>query len=245
MEWQDTGIIISVRKHGELSTIVDVLTEKHGRHAGMVRGGASRRLAPILQPGTQVAVEWNARLEDHLGTYRLEPTQSRSAILSDRLALSAMGSIFSLVNFAFPERLPFKALYQGTVELLDAMNASHSWLSAYAVWELAVLDALGYGLDLTSCAATGVTQDLIYVSPKSGRSVSRRAGADWADRMLPLPTFLRNGYTSSDANEILNALRTTGYFLEKRLAPALGNRPLPQARARFITVLTKTAQKGG
>lgn len=244
MEWQGTGVIISVRKHGETSTIVDVLTESHGRHAGMVRGGAGRKLAPILQPGTQVDVEWRARLEEHLGNYTLEPIQSRASILSDRLALSAMGSVCSLVNFAFPERLSMPRLYQTTIALFDQMAQGRAWLSDYALWEYAMLEELGYGLDLSSCAATGVQQDLIYVSPKSGRAVSAAAGAKWADRMLPLPRFLRAETVSKEASEVLDALKTTGYFLERRLAPALGNRPLPNARARFLDVLTKTVAKG-
>lgn len=244
MEWQGTGVIISVRKHGETSTIVDVLTESHGRHAGLVRGGAGRKLAPILQPGTQVDVEWRARLEEHLGNYNIEPIQSRAAILSDRLALSAMGSICALVNFAFPERLALPRLYVATINLFDQMAAGRAWLSDYALWEYAVLEELGYGLDLDSCAATGVMQDLIYVSPKSGRAVSREAGAKWADRMLPLPRFLRAQTASKEASEVLDALKTTGYFLERRLAPALGNRPLPDARGRFLSVLTKTVMKG-
>ena len=244
MEWQDTGTIISVRKHGETSTIVDVLTEDHGRHAGIVRGGASRKLAPVLQPGTQVDVEWRARLEEHLGSYIIEPTQSRATILSDRLALSAMGSVCGLVNFAVPERMPFPSLYQATINMLDQMATGGAWLSDYALWEYAVLEELGYGLDLNSCAATGVMQDLIYVSPKSGRAVSAAAGAEWANRMLPLPRFLRAQTASKEAAEVLDALKTTGYFLEQRLAPALGNRPLPDARARFLSVLTKTVKQG-
>lgn len=243
MEWQDTGTIISVRKHGENSTIVDVFTQTHGRHAGLVRGGAGRKLAPILQPGTQVDVEWRARLEDHLGTYNIEPIQSRATILSNRLALSAMGSVCALVNFAFPERMSLPRLYGVTINLFDQMASGGAWLSDYALWEYAVLEELGYGLDLESCAATGVQQDLIYVSPKSGRAVSRQAGADWADRMLPLPRFLRAQTATKEAAEVLDALKTTGYFLERRLAPALGNRPLPDARARFLAVLHKTSNK--
>ncbi len=243
MEWQGTGVIISVRKHGETSTIVDVLTESHGRHAGLVRGGAGRKLAPILQPGTQVDVEWRARLEDHLGNYTIEPVKSRTTILSDRLALSAMGSICALVNFTFPERLAMAQLYAVTVNLFDQMAEGEAWLPDYALWEYAVLEELGYGLDLDSCAATGVRQDLIYVSPKSGRAVSATAGADWADRMLPLPRFLRAQTATKEASEVLDALKTTGYFLAHRVAPALGNRPLPDARMRFLDVLTKTVKK--
>lgn len=244
MEWQGTGVIISVRKHGETSTIVDVLTESHGRHAGMVRGGAGRKLAPILQPGTQVEVEWRARLEEHLGNYTLEPIQSRATIMSDRLALAAMGSVCALVNFAFPERLAMPRLYHATIALFDQMAQGGAWLSDYALWEYAVLEELGYGLDLSSCAATGVQQDLIYVSPKSGRAVSASAGAKWADRMLPLPRFLRAETATKEASEVLDALKTTGYFMERRLAPALGNRPLPDARARFVAVVDKTVRRG-
>lgn len=239
MEWQDTGAIISVRKHGESATIVDILTEQHGRHAGIVRGGASRKKAPLLQPGTQVNAEWRARLAEHLGIYTLEPLKSRTSILSNRLGLAALSALCALVNFAFPERMAVPRLYRKTIDLLDRLATKDDWLSDYALWEYALLEELGYGLDLMRCVATGETEDLIYVSPKSGCAVSRGAGSKWADKMLPLPDFLKSQTSTENMKDIQDGLKTTGYFLEHRMLPGLGHRFLPEARHRFIEALSR------
>lgn len=239
MEWRDEGVILATRRHGETSVIIDVLTKAHGRHAGVVRGGASRKHSPVLQPGNQVELEWRARLEEHLGVYRVELMKSRSGIMSDRGRLAALSSICSLTSFALPERMELTLIYDQTLDLIERLNTDVPWSAGYALWELMMLEELGYGLDLTSCAATGGTQELIYVSPKSGRAVSRSAGEDYVDRMLPLPEFLQMEGIYPKINEVLEALKTTGYFLERWLAPALGNRPLPDARARLVRVLEK------
>ena len=220
MEWRDEGVILSARRHGETSVILDVLTKEHGRHAGVVRGGASRKQAPVLQPGNQVEVEWRARLEEHLGAFRVELLKSRSGIMADRGRLAALSSICALMGFAMPERMDLAQIYAQTVALIDGLNSDEPWAADYAAWELMMLEDLGYGLDLSSCAATGSTQDLIYVSPKSGRAVCRSAGADYAAKMLPLPEFLRLDGLRPDMREVLNGLKTTGYFLERWLAPA-------------------------
>ncbi|MCP5086970.1 MAG: DNA repair protein RecO [Rhodobacteraceae bacterium] len=243
MEWRDQGVVVAVRPHAETSAIIEVLTAEHGRHAGVVRGGVSRKMTPVLQPGNQVEVEWRARLEEHLGSYRVELLHSRSAVLADRQALAALGSVCALVCFAFPERMNLPDLYERTLVLVGDLATGRDWLQSYALWELAVLQDLGYGLDLSSCAATGRTQDLIYVSPKTGRAVSREGGADWADRLLPLPVFLRVGEGMTDMDDICAALKTTGFFLENGLAKALGNRPLPAARERFVAMLRRAAQR--
>ena len=243
MEWRDEGVILAARRHGETSVILDVLTKTHGRHAGVVRGGASRKQAPVLQPGNQIEVEWRARLEDHLGAYRAELLKSRSGIMADRGRLAALSSICALMTFAMPERMELTQIYDQTLALIEKLNSDEPWSSEYAVWELMILEELGYGLDLTSCAATGATQELIYVSPKSGRAVCRSAGEQYADRMLPLPEFLQMEGVEPAAKEVLRALKTTGYFLERWLAPALGNRPLPDARARLVQVLQKEVKR--
>ena len=138
-----------------------------------------------------------------------------------------------------PERMELTLIYDQTLDLIERLNTDVPWSAGYALWELMMLEELGYGLDLTSCAATGGTQELIYVSPKSGRAVCRSAGEDYADRMLPLPEFLQMDGIYPKINEVMKALKTTGYFLERWLAPALGNRPLPDARARLVRVLEK------
>ncbi len=238
MEWRDQGVVISVRKHGETSVILDVLTMAHGRHAGVVRGGVSRRLAPVLQPGNQISVEWHARLEEHLGSYRVELLRSRSRIMGDRGALAALASVCAMVGFGFPERMVFPDLYDSTTAVLDALEVGADWPRAYALWELQLLDELGYGLDLSCCAVTGQQDDLVFVSPRSGRAVSRTGAGNWAQKLLPLPAFLRDRGDASSA-QVLDALHTTGYFLERRLAAGLGKRSVPAARERLVSVLER------
>lgn len=239
MEWRDEGAVLSARRHGESSAIVEAFTEAHGRHAGVVRGGASRRMAPLLQPGAQLSLAWRARLEEHLGSYTVEPLKSRAAtIMADRLALAALNSVTALLSFALPEREPHPLLYRRSIALLDMLGDSPLWPLAYLRWEMALLDELGFGLDLSSCAATGQTEDLAYVSPKTGRAVSRPGAGEWADRLLPLPPCLLGAAPSGDA-DIVAGLLTTGHFLETRLAPALGDRPLPAPRRRFADAFAR------
>ncbi|HEY9040240.1 MAG TPA: DNA repair protein RecO [Roseovarius sp.] len=245
MEWRDQGILLSVRRHGESAAIIDVLTPTRGRHAGVVRGGASRRLAPILQPGAQLDLSWRARLEDHLGAFTVEPVRSRAAlVMDDRLALAGLNAVTSLLLFALPEREPHTALYHRTETLLDLMGARDVWPLAYLRWEMALLQEMGFGLDLSACAVRGArANDLSYVSPRSGRAVSRAGAGDWADRLLPLPPCMLGHGTAPD-DEIAEGLRTTGYFLHSRLAPELGNKPLPDARARFIARFDARTARG-
>ena len=238
MDWRDEGVVLAARRHGETSVILDVLTKEHGRHAGVVRGGASRKQAPVLQPGNQVEVEWRARLEEHLGSYRVELLKSRSGIMADRGRLAALGSVCALTTFALPERMELQLIYTQTIDLVELLQSDADWQIGYARWELMILEELGYGLDLRSCAATGGTQELIYVSPKTGRAVSSKGAGEWADRLLPLPDALKGQGHSSDT-DILEALSTTGYFLEQKVAIQQIGKPLPQARARFIDALTR------
>ncbi len=234
MEWRDQGVLLSVRRHGESSAIIDVFTEEHGRHSGVVRGGASRKMAPILQPGTQLDVAWRARLEDHIGSYTAEPIRSRSGhVLSDRLALAGLNSVVSLLGFCLPEREPQTSIYRRTIGVLDLLSEPEIWPLAYLRWEVGLLEDLGFGLDLSSCAVTGARDGLVYVSPKSGRAVSAEGAGDWAQRLLPLPPVLLRQGDAPD-QEIAQALETTGFFLREHLAPMVGNRPLPEARARFV-----------
>ncbi|MCG7624123.1 DNA repair protein RecO [Epibacterium sp. Ofav1-8] len=239
MDWRDHGILLTVRRHGESSALIEVFTEHHGRHAGLVRGGASRKMAPHLQPGAQLDLGWSARLEDHLGTYKAEPLRSRAALaMSGRLALAGLNAVCALLAFALPDREPHPDLYRRSEALLQLLDNADLWPLGYLRWELGLLEELGYGLDLTACAVTGATEGLAYVSPKTGRAVSAAGAGDWADRLLPLPPVMLGQGAAADS-EIVTALGTTGYFLETKLAPALGNRPLPQARGRFLDVLAR------
>lgn len=156
MDWRDQGALLSARKHGETSAIIEVFTAKHGRHAGVVRGGVSRKIAPILQPGAQLDVAWRARLEEHIGSFTVEPVKSRAAVLSDRMALAGgLNAICALLVFALPEREPpHPVLYRRTQAMLDLLTTNEAWPLAYLKWELALLEELGFGLDLSQCAVT-------------------------------------------------------------------------------------------
>lgn len=229
MDWRDEGILLTVRRHGESAAIIDVFTAEHGRHAGVVRGGASRRVAPLLQPGSQLSVEWRARLEEHIGTYQFDVKQSRAAaLMSNGDALAAMGSVASLLTAYVGEREAREGLFGATVALLDAICVRDDWIETYIGWELILMADLGFPLDLSRCAVTGAEDDLRWVSPKTGRAVSAAAGEPYADKLLPLPVFL--GGTEGGAAD---GLRLTGHFLKTWVAPSFGGHAAPDARARF------------
>lgn len=239
IEWRDEGVLLKVRKHGESSAIIEVFTPHYGRAAGIVRGGTSRKVAPLLQPGSQLDVIWKARLEEHLGTFTIEPIRSRAAlVMSDRLALAGLNAVTGLLSFALPEREPIPHLYQRSVQLMDLLGQGDVWPLAYLQWEIALLEELGFALDLSECAATGGKDELVYVSPRTGRAVSRSGAGDWADKLLPLPPIML-GQGDGDLGEIIQALSTTGHFLHNHVAPSLGDRPLPEARQRLIDVLNR------
>lgn len=232
MEWRDEGALLSVRGHGESAAIIEVFTAAHGRHAGVVPGGASRRISPLLQPGAQLDVTWRARLDEHIGTFVVEPLRSRAAILSDRAGLAALNAVCAILHLALPEREPHEDLYGTTIAFLDAVAAGGDWGFAYLHWELTLLDELGYGLDLTRCAVTGAVEGLAYVSPRTGRAVSVAGAGEWAEKLLPLPPCLRG----EGPEGLTEALGTTGHFLE-RLMRDHGDKPLPEARRRLLDLM--------
>lgn len=233
MDWVDEGLLLSSRPHGESAAIVEVLTAAHGRHLGVVRGGTGRKLAPVLQPGAQLMVTWRARLDQHIGSYAVEPLQSRAAaVLADPDRLAGLAALCALAAWALPEREPQPRLYPLTVALADAIAGGADWFGPYLRWERALLDETGFGLDLSACAVTGAATGLAHVSPRSGRAVTAAAGAPWADRLLPLPPALISD-APADRAAMAAGLRTTGHFLATVLAPALGDRPLPAARTRL------------
>jgi DNA repair protein RecO (recombination protein O) len=237
MDWRDQGTVLALRGHGESSAIIEVFTAEHGRHAGVVRGGASRRMAAHLQPGALVEVVWRARLEDHLGAFSVEPLRSRAAVMADGAALAGLNAACALLVFALPERAPHPELHAASEPLFDALAAlAPDWTLAYLRWELALLETLGLGLDLGRCAVTGQHDDLLYVSPRTGRAVSRAGAGEWADRLLPLPSFLL-GQGPATAQDLLSALALTGFFLDHRLARGLLGKPLPEARRRLAEIL--------
>lgn len=239
MDWRDEGILLNVRRHGESSAIIDVFTAEHGRHAGIVRGGTSRKIAPILQPGAQLDVRWRARLADHLGSYTVEPIRSRAAnAMQDRMALAGLNAVTGLLGFALPERAPAPALYARSMALLDLLGRGDFWALAYLQFEMALLDECGMSLDLSACAVTGQTEELTFVSPRSGKAVSAQGAGEWADKLLPLPPCML-GKGGAPDEELLQAFQTTGYFLSERLAPALGSKALPEARGRYVDLFSR------
>lgn len=238
MEWREEGLLLSQRRHGESAAIIEVFTKEHGRHAGIVRGGASRKIAPILQPGAQLDLSWRARLEDHLGTFAVEPVRSRAFLMGDRVMLAGLNALTALLSFTLPEREPHPSLYGKTLAVLDMMEEGPFWTLAYLRWEMAVLEELGFGLALETCAVTGATEGLAYVSPRTGRAVSEAGAGEWAGRLLPLSPALVGGGEGTAA-EVVEGLQVTGHFLETHLAPSLGDRRLPPSRARLVDLLAR------
>ncbi|MGK8233077.1 DNA repair protein RecO [Roseovarius sp. MS2] len=244
MDWRDQGILLNSRRHGESSVIIEVFTPERGRHAGVVRGGASRKMAPVLQPGAQLDLEWRARLEDHIGTFRVEPLKSRAWTMGDRMALAGLNAVCALLLFVLPEREAHAELYRKTLILLDILDQPEIWTLAYLNWEMALLEEMGFGLDLRRCAVLGEkANDLSYVSPKTGRAVSRAGAGEWANRLLPLPPCLM-GHGPAPDTEILQGFEVTGHFLKNHLAPQLGNRALPEARARYVARFAAEVARG-
>ncbi len=242
MEWTDDGIVLGTRKHGEGNAIAELMTRAHGRHLGLVRGGAGSRLRPLLQPGNVLRVVWRARLDEHLGAYTAEALSLRAgALIGAAHALYAVTHVAALVRL-LPERDPHEGIFEELDAIFDRLDAPVEAATRIVRFELDLLAELGFGLDLMSCAATGATDDLVYVSPKSGRAVSRQAGEPWRDRLLHLPAFLRNDITAlPSAGELTEAFALTGFFLARHVLEPRGLE-LADARAHFIAaVLRKPA----
>ena len=253
MEWTDEGIVLGVRRHGESSAIVELLTREHGRHLGLVRGGASSRMRPLLQPGNSVTAVWRARLDEHLGMYALEGTRLRAATL-----LASSHAVYGVTHLAalarlLPERDPHEDIYEMLQHTLDDFDDAGVAAIHLVRFELAMLGELGFGLDLENCAATGETTDLVYVSPKSGGAVSRAAGEPWRDRLLRLPPFLRQGEDGGEdggaegANswtdqDLQDGFQLTGLFLLRHVLEPRGQGH-SDARDGFINAVIRRRSK--
>ncbi|XBQ15878.1 MAG: DNA repair protein RecO [Oceanicaulis sp.] len=233
MEWSGSGRILAVRPHGETSAVVELLTSDQGRHAGLVRGGRSRALRPVLQPGNRVRAVWRARLEDHLGSFQVEAEDlSAGHLMEDPLALSGLNAACAMASLCLPEREAHPAVAEAFEVLISALDDPELWPALYVRWEAGLLADLGYGVDFRRCAATGQTHDLVYVSPKSGRAVSAEAGKPYHDKMLALPGFLV-GSGAVEPGAVAAGLKLTAHFIDRRvLWPA--DKRLPDARARMI-----------
>ncbi|MDO8287885.1 MAG: DNA repair protein RecO [Parvibaculum sp.] len=234
MDWHDQGIVLSSRSYGESGAIVELFTRDHGRHMGLLRGGAGRRYASMLQPGNTVTAHWRARLNEHLGAYTVELLKPRAGVLmDDAFALTGLSAACSVAAI-LPERETHAGLFEAFSFLLDTMEDADIWPAIFVRWELGLLQELGFGLDLAQCAATGVRDDLAYVSPRSGGAVSRTAGAPYADRLFRLPPFLVGSQAGiGDPDDIAEGLKITGHFLERHFYAPL-DRHLPDARIRLM-----------
>jgi DNA repair protein RecO (recombination protein O) len=245
MEWSDEGIVLALRPHGESSGILDALTRHHGRHLGLVRGGTSSKGRAQLQPGNRVRLIWRARLSENLGIYVAELSRARAGeMFENRAALAGLNAFAAIAGAVLPEREPHKPAFEGAEVLLDAM-ATHSfedWAPLFVVWEIGLLNELGFGLDLSRCAATGSADDLIYVSPRTGRAVSRAAGEAYRDRLLALPAFLL-GRQAGDPSlvDARAGLELTAHFLAQWvLGPH--HKTMPEARHRLMELAARTTE---
>ena len=241
MDFTDEGILISARPLGEANTIVELFTRAHGRHLGLVRGGRSRRLRPLLQPGNVLSVTWRARLSEHLGSFAVE--HLLPDLVGDgrhEAALAAIGSLTALAKL-LPERDPYPQLYAEALHVLRAFDDASAWPALLVRWELLLLQDLGFGLDLTECAATGVDADLSFVSPRSGRAVSRDAGQPYCNRLLKLPRFLLREEASPPPQDVAAGFALTGHFLERDVLGPQGL-AMPQPRNRLIELLARASR---
>jgi len=240
MEWSDDGIVLGTRRHGESSAILELMTREHGRHLGLVRGGSGSRMRPVLQPGNLVRVLWRARLDEHLGHYTVDGLNLRAgALLSTSYAVYAVTHLAALTRL-LPERDPHESVFDALDAILDRLDTPLETAANVVRFELELLSELGFGLDLKSCAATGSAHELTYVSPKSGRAVSRAAGEPWHDKLFQIPAFLVTAeFTVPSAAELADAFVMTGFFLERRVTEPRGQ-TLPDARSHFIAAVLRT-----
>jgi DNA repair protein RecO (recombination protein O) len=236
MEWSDDAIVLSVRAHGESAAIMEALTREHGRHAGLVRGGGSRKSKAALQPGNSIHLVWRARLNEHLGTFVAEPIRARAGhLIEKRESLAGLNAMTSVITAALPEREAHNSLFEASELLLEAIAAQDfaHWGPLFVRWEAGLLDELGFGLDLSRCVVTGSTEELDFVSPRSGRAVSRAAAAPYKERLLSLPSFLLGTQNARpDMADVRTGLKLTGNFLLERVLRPHG-KDMPAARLRL------------
>ena len=249
-EWSDQGIILSIRKYGEKGLVVNILTIEHGRHLGWLSNGGNKNLISYVQPGNIVSVSWKSRLIEQMGNYKIELISSVSGkILDEKLKLQALSSICSLLEKILPERQKYTEIHNATIAfidllLLDSDINSVNWIEGYVKWEIGILSSIGFSLNLYECAVTGTKNNLYFVSPKTGKAVSKEGAGDFAPKLLGLPKFL-GGAKSIGLNfyhEMVAGLKITSYFFENKLLVSINNEKnnyLPKARDRLIEMIEK------
>lgn len=239
MDWSEEGVVLGVRRQGENNVVLELFSRGHGRHLGLVRGGRGRRLRPVLQTGNLVQVTWRARLAEHLGTYTVEALEMQAARLMDEpFKLAGLMSMAELTRL-LPEREPHERLYEAFRIVLSQIDDDAVWPALLVRWELGLLEELGFGLDLSKCAATGTTERLIYVSPKSGKAVSEEAGKPYKPKLLALPAFIGAGRTEAPSSaDICDGFKLTNHFLERDVLLPRGL-SMPQSRERVVSTLAE------
>jgi DNA repair protein RecO (recombination protein O) len=242
MDWEDDAFVLSARAFGETGAIVDLLTADHGRHAAHVAGGVSRKMKPFLQAGARVIVRYRSRVSEQLGAAVLEPVgEGPSALFDDPLALTGLSAAAAIAAGALPEREAHPGVFFGLEALIAALAAVEAWPAVFVGFEAGLLQELGFGLDLSRCAGTGAVDDLIYVSPRTGRAVSRAAGEPYRDKMLALPPFMLGSQAGLGPGDIEAGFTLTGHFLEQFVFGPL-NRPLPPARVWLLDKLREAGR---
>ena len=239
MEWRDQGILLGTTPFGETAVIVDALTQKNGRVRAVLRGGQSRKFRPILQMGNILDITWRARLSEHMGSVQIDVIKSYPEILDSRLTLAGVAALSSMLTTFVEDRDPQAQMFDATEKLYDLLIHPDMWCVGYFYWELALLDALGFGLDLSKCVVTGDTENLLYLSPKSGCAVSRQAAGEWADRLLPMPRIVME--KDKNISDVFDGLQVLSYFWLNKVIPAMGVKTMPKARERFIDIMQRHA----
>ena len=241
MNWTDEGLLLSVNPHGEKSAIIQVLTRTKGLHAGIIQNAFSRKMSSTLQPGSQLHLNWSSRLEEHLGSYKVDLLKTRADIfLGNKLALDVFNSLSSLCISILAERDPMPEFYKITVKFLDQIVNQAKWEFLYLDWELQLLTSIGYGLDLKKCVATGTTDNLFYISPKSGKAVCKEKGLKYDKKLLRFPDILKDKKKDNEfsRSELVAGLSVTGFFLKKWITYSLQNKQTMSIRQRLIDTLS-------
>ena len=234
MRWESNGLILNFSKYNEKSYILEIFTEEHGKHKGIIRGLHSKNRRSIIEPGNEVFATWSGRLETHLGNYNVEPIKLWSShVLQFKDKLSAISSICSLISLTMAERQPNPIIYFSSKKLIEIVASKREdWIREYVFWEMQLLSEIGYGLDLERCAVTSKSSDLVYVSPSSGRAVTNEGAGDFRNKLLPLPKFMTDFKANYDNDDIYNALNLTEFFFKKRFFLP-NNLNFPQSRNRL------------